>query len=458
MPGASSAADWHFAPYLELAETYTDNVTLQASAQAESDRVTEVNPGFSLTSQGRELQLSFGYRMQNLFYANDSRRDNVNHQMQAQAHGIVAPEWLFLDANASLSQQVLSPSDSVSFGNIASAGNREDVLSTSVSPNIQMHLGPSAVSTLRYTQSQVKYSGSTTAITEDSVTDSIDAQIRAAHPLGAWTWSMDALKEDIQYSKGRADESRKNIVMNFGYRLSYRFQLTGMIGREDNQYATLPGAPATQGNSWNSGLVWTPSPRTTMTLGVGHRYFGSTKNLNFSHRGRRNDWQLSYLDDLFSRRQSQLHKIGDFPVNNPDTQLPEIRPFYELLTTEEVFIRHRSEFQWKVHARKLTFSSRMFFEKREFQLSGEDERIGGGDMGWEWRVSRYSNINVDWGRQGSSQVGSADTYRYAGLGWERKLGPNAVGSIDLHHTIRDSTVGGSGYEENLVTGRLRMTW
>ena len=462
-PCVSLGADWRFAPSLELAETYTDNVTLRTQADAESDQVTEINPGFSLTGQGRELQLSFDYRMQNLFYSNDSDRDNINHQMQAQAHSTLAREWLFLDANASLSQQVLSPDDSVAFGNIASVANREDVLSTSVSPNIKTRLGPSAIGTVRYTQSQIKYSGTTA---EDSVTDSIHAQISTARPLGSWTGSVEVLTDNIYYSGVRSDESRERIGVNLGYRLSYKLLLMGTLGREDNQYDTLPDTEATEGDSWNSSLVWTPSPRTSMTIGAGHRYFGSTKNLSLSHSGRRNEWQLSYVDDLFSLRQYvTLH--GDFyvldpvtlsPKIDPVTQLPEVVSIEVRVPIDEVFIRHRGELQWNVHSRKLTFNTRIFLEKREYQQSGEEERVGGGDMRWEWRASRHSDLNIGWGRQNSSRLASVDKYEFTNLGWKHTFGQNVTGSIDLRHTERDSTAGSSDYAENLVTGRLRMTW
>lgn len=458
VPCVSWAADWRFAPYLELGETYTDNVTLRAQADAESDYVTEINPGFSITGQGRELQLSLGYRMQNLFYANDDTRNNVNHQLQAQAHGTLAPEWLFLDANAVLSQQVLSTDDPVGFGNIASVGNREDVLATSVSPNIKTRLGPAAVGTLRYTQSQVTYSGTSV---EDSVTDTVNAQISSARPLGPWTWSMEALKDDIHYSGVRLDESRESISANVGFRISYKLQLTGMLGREDNQYATVADAPATEGDFWNAGLVWTPSPRTSIALGGGHRYFGNTRNLTVSHTGRRNELQLSYLDDLFSLRQLQQAFVPSRDATGAPIIIdgvPVMEASGTLVAIDEVFVRHRGELQWKVLSRKLTFTARVFLENRDYQLSEEEERLGGGDMGWEWRASRRSSLNIGWGRQNTSRSASDDKYEFSNLGWKHTLGQGVTGTIDLRHTDRDSTAGTSDYVENLVIGRLRMTW
>jgi uncharacterized protein (PEP-CTERM system associated) len=458
LPGTVLAANWRLVPFLELGETYTDNVTLQTGAAAESDFVTEVNPGFSISGRGRELELSLGYRMQNLFYAQDSARNDINHQLDATAHGTLVPQLLFLDAKASLSQQVLTPTDSVALGNIASIGNREDVFTTHISPNLRSRLGNVAIVTARYTQDRILYSGSTAT---DSVTDSANLQLTNTRNSASWTWVADFSNQNINYSRTQPDERRKNASLTVGYRLSYQLQLTALAGYEDNQYETSVITEKPQGEYWNAGLVWSPSPRTNLTIGTGRRYFGRTKNMSMSYRGRRNAWHLSYLDDLSSRRQLQFELQPVVDANGvPVIDLTTQQQLFQgvVVASDEVFIRRRGELEWDVHSRKATLHAGMYVEKREYQQSNEEEHLGGGNLSWDWRISRHNNANIGWGRQSSSFTTTSDAYRFLNAGLTHSLGRNSTSSIEFRRTNHETRGIGNEYVENLVIGRLHLTW
>jgi len=97
----AEAASWRFSPSLQLAETYSDNITLRPAGEEQSDYVTEVAPGFGLSADGRRLDLALNYRWRGLYYARDNERNSAYHQMGASMSSILINNMLFVDANAS---------------------------------------------------------------------------------------------------------------------------------------------------------------------------------------------------------------------------------------------------------------------------------------------------------------------------------------------------------------------
>ena len=77
------AGEWTIAPTIAVTETATDNVG-QASKNKSSDLVSNIAPGISIAGTGDRVKLRFDYQMNNLFYVNDSSRNNVQHALNTQ--------------------------------------------------------------------------------------------------------------------------------------------------------------------------------------------------------------------------------------------------------------------------------------------------------------------------------------------------------------------------------------
>ena len=90
LPLAASAADWRITPHLWVSEVYTDNVTLAPKGQRQSDLITRITPGVSVNKTGNRLKVNASYNLETLTYLRDSRRNGVNHQLNASADA----EWL----------------------------------------------------------------------------------------------------------------------------------------------------------------------------------------------------------------------------------------------------------------------------------------------------------------------------------------------------------------------------
>jgi hypothetical protein len=95
----------------------------------------------------------------------------------------------------------------------------------------------------------------------------------------------------------RQDTELKSAGLNMGYRIDRRWQLTGTYGWEWNDFQTYNNAN-TGGNAWNFGVNWTPTARTSVSVGMGDRFFGKTPNLNISHTRKRSVFTASYKKDI----------------------------------------------------------------------------------------------------------------------------------------------------------------
>ena len=466
-PSLTSAAEWRFTPSIDITETYTDNVTLSSDSGSESDWISQINPALSLTGKGRELELAFDYRMQNLLYVGDDDRNNTNHQLNAALKTTLAPHWLFMDASSTLNQQVLSPDDNVSVGNLGVVSGREDVLTTRVSPYIKTRLSSWVLADLRFSHDSVVYSGNTAT---DSSSDQTSLSLQSAKAFGSWTWGLRYTGQDIQYSgqsltPDREDSRRRDTVLDLGYQLSAKIRLTGQAGYEDNEYQLSADSETPQGRYWSMGAVWAPTSQTTLTASGGRRYFGRTWKLDWSHQARRQNWQLAYNEDLSSRRELQLEQ-RDFlvfdqsgaPVIDPITLGQVVLTGNILVPTDEVFIDRRTSFHWSMNHRKSTTTFQFNKSRREFQESATIEMVTGIDLAWDWSVLRNGKFRANLGSQKTERDAGKDRYKLAGVNYERQLGRRVSSSYELRNVRRDTSGANNGYNENQLSANLRMSW
>ena len=162
----ATAADWKFTAGVGATETYTDNVTLSASGARSGDFVTSITPTISAKKDGARLKVDAKYSMQNLFYARESERNTIFHQLNARANAALYERDLFLDTSAAISQASVSPLSASGTDNINSTNNLANVRTISVSPYWMHRFGSTATLNARYTASRVsndtnEFSGST---------------------------------------------------------------------------------------------------------------------------------------------------------------------------------------------------------------------------------------------------------------------------------------------------------
>lgn len=145
------AGEWTISPTISITETATDNVG-QTNKNKSSDLISNISPGINIAGTGDRVKLRFDYQMNNLFYVNDSSRNNIQHALNALGTLEALENWFYIDANASISQQNLSAFGGSTNSNVDTnnSSNTTETTTYRVSPYFKGTLGMVADYQLRY--------------------------------------------------------------------------------------------------------------------------------------------------------------------------------------------------------------------------------------------------------------------------------------------------------------------
>ncbi len=301
----SARADIKLAPALDLRETYSDNPGLQAGDLARPQFITEVSPSLRVAADGPRLK-GVATLTEHLFAFSGDRIDDTNQssfQFQGQGKANLVNDLLYVDGNAMIGQQTISPFAPPANTNAYSSANRARIRTWSISPYLKQRLGHAASGELRYTHDAVSSPtngfgdshGDAVALTAGS---NSDTQRR----LG---WNLRASRQDVQFSQGSQTKTREeNLAATVSLRSSERFKVN-LSGGYDSYSFNAEGTP-NAGRSYSAGFTWTPSARTSIDASAGRRYYGNSYALNASHRSRRTVWIATYSDAITNTRQQLL--------------------------------------------------------------------------------------------------------------------------------------------------------
>jgi len=299
----AAAAELQLLPTLELSENWSDNPTLVSDSQAHSQFITEVSPGVTLAEDSNRLQLRASYKL-HLFEYSDRRlsgSDVANNELSLAAKARLVGELLFVDVNAGVSQQPVSPFAPVNADADYLNSNRSEIRSYSVSPYLTQRFGNTAVGTLRYTHDVVS---SNNGGLGNSDGDSLALSLSNGPALRRWGWDISANRQILNdHIAATSDSNSANLGVHFG--LSDDFSLLENLGYDKFSYESGP-TDATEGKSWSTGFKWQPSTRTSLQLTAGRRYYGPSYGLNALHRSQHTIWTLNYNDAVTTSRDQFL--------------------------------------------------------------------------------------------------------------------------------------------------------
>lgn len=270
------AQNWIVTPSIAVGETLTNNLFL-TSTNRTSDLVTSITPGIAIDGRGGRASLRLGYSITQNIYARESSENNRQQALVATGTLEAVEDWLFVDANATISQQNISAFGAVAPSDVNITRNRTETFYYSLSPYVRGRLLSSADYLLRYTVSGTNPDSSAVS---NTTTSQWLGRINGNTRWSALSWSIDYSSNSANYDVGRDREDTR-----YGLTLSYRFnpqlQVSAIFGRERTNLVSLQEET---NNDSGFGLLWTPSPRTKFDGRVTRRFFGDGYNVSFSHR------------------------------------------------------------------------------------------------------------------------------------------------------------------------------
>ena len=303
---AAHAIDWRFEPYLNASSTYTDNAR-QSSNNPQDALILTETPGFTLRSEGsRRVQASLQYGLTGVERFGNDQNNDIYHNLNAVGKAELVKDFLFIDGNANISQQLISllgsPADATT-----NNSNRTTVGIYSISPYIQQRLGTFAFAQVRYTASGAIFQNN---VAPNANSNAIAASLNSGTRFTDLSWGLNYSLRKVQNrnavnTANNTDVTFESASATAGYVLTPHFRVFGTIGHDSNDYLSSTG---TSGAFYSAGFGWSPTRRTSFEASAGERYFGRTFSLSGSHRTRLTRWSASYSENVSDISQQLLEQ------------------------------------------------------------------------------------------------------------------------------------------------------
>jgi hypothetical protein len=310
-----------------VSETFTDNVKLTPKGQ--SDQITEISPGIRISRDVGRVRGYFDYALRAIGYAQtqSTQSGNVQQALSTAAEAELVDQKLFVDVSGSISQQGLAALGVLSGSNPYGNANTAEVSSFRVAPFAHGSLGGLADYTVRLSRSITQGNTGDSPGVGETVGSLNLANASAFGPLG---WVINASRDDVDYSAGRATESDQ---LSAGLTLAFTSQLSAFArgGRESSNYSSIDKQDSATSDA---GITWTPSPQTQAAASWGQRSFGQVHDISVVHQTPL--WALRFADHRdVSTVPGQLLPLLLVPVQG--------RPVIGLFTTTALALQNRQD-------------------------------------------------------------------------------------------------------------------
>jgi uncharacterized protein (PEP-CTERM system associated) len=484
---APGRSNWVVTPSLKLAETYTDNVFLSPDGFQQSDWITQVIPGISVTTNGPRLRLDAFYAPEIVYYAQTEREEKVFHRGNATGTLELADELLFLEAGARVDQYDISLRGPLTTSNVNITGNRATAVTSYVSPYFLRDIGSAARAEARFTYSAWQSDEDQPAL-PDNTARRVLLRLTNGPAYRLFTWDVNYTGESIEYDT-QQQTTTEEFTASGKRQITRAVSLLALAGYE--RYDT--GIETLAEPRWSGGFEWTPVPRTRLAATAGRRLGDKTYSLQFDHRTRLSTWNVSYAEDVTTSREqffvpatlSTAGALDQMLLSQYPDPLARQKAVQEFIArmglppslaapanffSDQLFLQKR----WLASAglqgiRNTLFATAFWEERKELAggtQSGLDDfvisqsiRTSGGNLAWGLRLTARTTWNLQGGYTRSQflDTGQVDDFVYLQAGFTRQFQPRVSGSLHYRLQAQKSTQAGAEYRENAGVASLLMT-
>lgn len=502
----SDAAEWRVVPRMGLIETYTDNVRLgsfggvtgASSASASGgDFITQVNPGLSMTGLGPRFNFGLNYMMNNLFYAENASFTRTRHQLATSGTAELIKDLFFVDGQASMTQQNLSLTGPQSLDNVNVTGNRADVRTYSISPYLRHRFSDFASTELRYNYNKVTSDAFALFNTQGT---GYSLALNSGTSFRTFGWGFNYSNQAVDYLRTNRHVEFERYIGTLRYRVTRQLGLIATGGYEKNTFISIRGSPSSP--TWTVGFAWEPTERTNIEVSGGQRFFGDTYSGKATHRTRLTVWEANYDQSITTFNQQaqagSMFSMGGalsqlLAAQNPNVGQDTIQQNAGTILgqgasgafanpnnflSNRLFLQKRFQASVAMNGTRNTLVFRLFNMTRQ-AYSPESVDVGlvdtadlsllnhtrqSGATGlWSYRISRLTTANINLGYTRFSYLGAGrqDDMMLFSTGIMRQLPeimPNLVGTLQVRHNMRTSTLAGANYHENAGIATLSMSF
>jgi hypothetical protein len=437
-PQTTQGRTWTIEPGIGISGTYTDNVALAPKGAEENEFATQLNFSVTANADTARQKTSIAYRLQNIFYAEDTSGDQTFNQLDARGDVRAWGESFFIDWSSTVSQEVIDPTQSLPTDNVTVTDNRTNVGTLQVSPFWTQEIGGGVQTLVRYTAGIVRYDEDDEAL-ED--TNNNIGQFTVGKGVGRISWQFDYVNNRVKFVEENTINTFERIGLDLGYLVSPATRLTALMGYEDNEFETNVTTEPTDGSFWAVGILWQPSRRNELEVRYGERFFGRTGNFRWRFQGRILTSNFTYTEGFTTAGQVQLDTRPGSGVTTDPAQF-----------RDQVFFSQRFSGDLTVKLRKAEFAFNAFNERQEFQVTADENEINGVGASWLWQFASRTSGRLDLRFERSEFLTQRQENELSQAAFllQRQIGRTASASLGITYNSQDSTDPQNEYRQNLV--------
>jgi hypothetical protein len=453
--GTALSAEWTRGASMSVGSVYSDNVELD-SENEKDDLYGVVMPSVSLQGKGARANVDVDAAME-MNSRSGGGSGNFNPFLNANGDIELIEDFFFTDVFARAGQTTTDPFRAASDTSLTENENTSTTYSYGITPSIRRRLGSFATfdASARWDQ---QFSANDDF--DDSTQRLYNASLLSGDDFSRLSWGVTGEHRITEYENNagggnRQDDQYSNVKLPLGYRISRKWQLTSSVGREWQDYDAQTSDR--DDDTWDVGVVWTPSPRTSLNVGYGDRYFDNAPRLDFSHRSKRVTLRASYDRTLTTTRDLRAREL-DFGPDNPfglpfDPGTGQPIPVSEnrgFLDSGSV-IDERFDASVAVQGRRTTLTLRGSRSEQTREDNTDEGTFDDVYLTFNRALSGKLSLNggVTWQGDEDPDGLTADTMRYfAGL--SRQLGVKTSVAFNYTYSDRDSERLDDDYTENRV--------
>ena len=464
----SAWADMTFTPTFSAMERYSDNVSLVSTGR-ESSFITEIRPGFKLSSKGGRGEYSVDYSLQSLLYSHDSKENALNNQLAATLKTEILEDHFFLDSSANISQVNTDLTKSTGTGNFNTTGNLSETKTVSLTPSWKSRFGDKAKLDARW---MVSYSDSDNAAISGASASNLSVTLSSGPHFQRTPWGLNFQQQN---SDGDANASHfSSLSGNIGYAVTPKVTLNLTVGRDSNN-GTTNAYSQTSGSFWSVGGSWNPSPRTSLGANVGKRYNGDSYGLSFNHRTRQTVWDLRYNEQVTDTFAQILQAIA-YDVylcdnllifvpsgsGSPDPAvcLPLIFNLPVLTSQLQSGFTLNKTLSGTVSYKtgKSTFALNLSRTQIDLLATATNDETRAVTGSWNYKLTPRMTSTLSLSSTSAQAAGSKSDDWSMAWSLSRQLAKQATGTLEARRVKRSDDSTNGGYSENSVSARLSMSF
>lgn len=442
-----------------LGEVYTDNLRLgghQGSKQA--GLLTQIRPFVRGAASRPRFTGVFRYALNGYLYEEPSGHHQLSHDLNARGKLAVLPQHFFIDGMVRYRQQIINNQLPAGGGTFFLDNNRANVGAATLSPYWVQDLGRAGTMMVRYTRGRVVYnqqgiSGENRNLLNgipDVTFDAMQFDVKSPR-YETWGWDVGYSEERLDPDSGtRLDFAVANVEGS--YRVNDHLRLLAGGGKEtrfrpDGSVDKL-GSPF-----WQAGFQWTTS-RDNLRLMIGHRFFGRSYELSWTHQAALLTTNVSYTERPTTYNRQLLGMNFGFGSGGGLPPI-DIRPDIPSLTERQPYLSKRLSAQATYLMPKSRLQFRVYDESRTFFVENDrDERVRGARLAWDFELGPHTTLAPSYRWQHYRfRDGQANNSRIAELALTHRLNDKNFGSVRLRHRqtgVTAASQGAHGYTANVL--------